>query len=78
MLAFIASPLDLEEDNRLQVEREQEILLQATNTLAEHGQLTVDFEDEAKLPILVYSLEGNYTSRCQKLRFFKSLETGRE
>ena len=35
-------------------------MLQATNTLAGHGRLIVDFEDEAKLPILVDSLEGDY------------------
>jgi hypothetical protein len=60
MLAFIASPLDLKENERLQIEREQEILLQAVNTPAGQGRLSVDFEDEAKLPILENSLEAGY------------------
>jgi tetratricopeptide (TPR) repeat protein len=60
MLAFIASPLDLKENERLQIEREQEILLQAVNTPAGQGRLQADFEDEAKLDILEGSLEAKY------------------
>ncbi|HEX9971436.1 MAG TPA: CHAT domain-containing protein, partial [bacterium] len=60
MLAFIASPLDLQETERLQIEREQEILLQAVNTPAGQGKLTVDFEDEAKLTVLETSWETPY------------------
>jgi CHAT domain-containing protein len=60
MLAFMSSPLDLQDENRLQLEREQEILLQAVNAPAGQGKLQVDFEDEAKLPILENSLESSY------------------
>jgi tetratricopeptide (TPR) repeat protein len=60
MLAVISSPLDLDDDHRLQIEREQEILLQAVNTPAGRGRLQVDFEDEAKLDILESSLEVGY------------------
>ncbi len=60
MLAFIASPLDLAENERLQMEREQEILLQAVNTPAGEGKLMVEFEDEAKLTVLESSLETGY------------------
>jgi tetratricopeptide (TPR) repeat protein len=60
MLAVISSPLDLDDDHRLQIEREQEILLQAVNTPAGRGRLQVDFEDEAKLDILESSLEAGY------------------
>ncbi len=60
MLAFIASPLDLSEHERLQIEAEQELLLQAVNAPAGQGRLYVDFEDEAKLPILESSLEAGY------------------
>ena len=60
MLAFISSPLDLAETERLQMEREQELLLQAVNAPAGQGVLQVDFEDEAKLPILESSLEAGY------------------
>jgi tetratricopeptide (TPR) repeat protein len=60
MLAVISSPLDLDDNHRLQIEREQEILLQAVNTPAGRGRLQVDFEDEAKLDILESSLEAGY------------------
>ena len=60
MLAFIASPLDLNEHERLQMEREQELLLQAVNTPAGQGRLHVDCEDEAKLAVLESSLEAGY------------------
>ncbi len=60
MLALISNPLDLAETERLQVEREQEILVQAVNTPGGQGELHVDFEDEAKLPIVKSSLEGGY------------------
>ncbi len=65
MLAFISSPLDLGENERLQMEREQEILLQAVNTPAGRGKLNLEFEDEAKLPILEQGLEGG----CQILHY---------
>jgi len=57
MLAFISSPLDLPDGARLQMEREQEIVLEAINDPAGQGRLRVDFEDEAKLEILESSLE---------------------
>ena len=56
MLAFISSPLDLEDQERLDIEREQEILLRVVNTPAGHGKLELVCEDEAKLPILENSL----------------------
>jgi tetratricopeptide (TPR) repeat protein len=60
MLAFAASPLDLPDGSRLNIEREQEILLEAINTPAGEGWLQVDFEDEAKLEILESALDTNY------------------
>jgi DNA-binding response OmpR family regulator len=48
MLAFISSPLDLADHERLDMEREQEILLQAANGPAGQGRLALVFEDEAK------------------------------
>ena len=60
MLALMSSPLDLAEDERLQIEREQEILLQAVNAPAGQGKLQLVFEDEAKLPILENVLEDGY------------------
>jgi hypothetical protein len=60
MLAFLASPLDLKEAERLQIEREQEILLRAVNTPAGQGKLMVEFEDEAKLNVFEGSWETPY------------------
>jgi tetratricopeptide (TPR) repeat protein len=60
MLALVASPLDLKENQRLRIEEEQEILLRAINTPAGQGRLHADFEDEAKLEILESSLEAAY------------------
>lgn len=60
MLALVSSPLDLEDHSRLQMEREQEILLEAINDPAGQGRLRADFEDEAKLEILEGSLETPY------------------
>ncbi len=60
MLAFISSPLDLQENERLQIEREQEILLQAVNAPSGQGMLQLTFEDEAKLPILEDSLAAGF------------------
>ena len=60
MLAFVASPLDLADNQRLQIEREQEILLEAVNTPAGQGRLYIDCEDEARLDILENSLEAGY------------------
>jgi tetratricopeptide (TPR) repeat protein len=60
MLALVSSPLDLPDDARLQMEREQEILLEAINDPAGQGRLRADFEDEAKLEILEGSLETPY------------------
>jgi tetratricopeptide (TPR) repeat protein len=60
MLALFSSPLDLKEESRLQVEREQEILLEAINDPAGQGRLRADLEDEAKLEILESSLETPY------------------
>ena len=60
MLALVSSPLDLQDEQRLQIEREQEILLEAINDPAGQGRLRADFEDEAKLEILEGSLETPY------------------
>jgi len=60
MLALVSSPLDLPDHSRLQMEREQEILLEAINDPAGQGRLRADFEDEAKLEILEGSLETPY------------------
>jgi tetratricopeptide (TPR) repeat protein/CHAT domain-containing protein len=60
MLALVSSPLDLQDNERLQIEREQEILLQAINTPAGRGRLRLEMEDEAKLDILENDLEAGY------------------
>ena len=60
LLALISSPLDLPEHSRLQMEREQEILLEAVNDPSGQGRLQIDFEEEAKLEILESSLETPY------------------
>lgn len=60
MLAFIASPLDLKDHERLNIEREQEILIQAVNSPASQGKLKLVCEDEAKLLILEDALEEDY------------------
>ena len=60
MLALVSSPLNLQDEQRLQIEREQEILLEAINDPAGQGRLRADFEDEAKLEILEGSLETPY------------------
>jgi tetratricopeptide (TPR) repeat protein len=60
MLALVSSPLDLPDSSRLQMEREQEILLEAINDPVGQGRIRADFEDEAKLEILEGSLETPY------------------
>ncbi|MBI3422479.1 MAG: CHAT domain-containing protein [Acidobacteria bacterium] len=60
MLALVSSPPDLPDVSRLNIEREQELLLEAINAPAGQGKLHVDFEDEAKLEILESSLEAGY------------------
>jgi len=60
MLAFVSSPLDLPDHQRLQSEREQEILFEAVNAPAGQGRLHIDFEDEARLEILENSLKSVY------------------
>ncbi len=60
MFALVSSPLDLKGNERLAMEGEQEILLEAVNTPAGLGKLRLDFEDEAKLEILESSLEASY------------------
>lgn len=69
MLAFVASPLDLQDPERLPIEREQEILLSAVNTTAGQGKLTAKFEDEAKLTVLARLL-----SQLSLLRIFDYFE----
>ena len=58
MLALLSSPLDLKDNERLNIEREQEILLQAVNSPAGQGRLSLEFEDEAKLPVIESCLEN--------------------
>src|SRR5262249_59662140 len=58
LLSFASSPLDLKENERLNVEAEQEILLRAVNDPAGQGKLIVDFEDEARREILEGSLDS--------------------
>jgi tetratricopeptide (TPR) repeat protein/CHAT domain-containing protein len=60
LFGFFASPLDLRDHERLNVEREQEILLEAINNPAGQGRMSADFEDEAKLEILERSLLDGY------------------
>ncbi|MFN7999566.1 MAG: CHAT domain-containing protein [Acidobacteriota bacterium] len=57
---FFASPLDLQDHERLNAEREQEILLEAISDPAAAGRISADFEDEAKLEILERSLRDGY------------------
>lgn len=60
MLVFVSSPLDLPDKARLQVEREQEMLLEAINNPAGQGRLRADFEDEATLAVLENAFETPY------------------
>jgi len=60
MLALLSSPLDLKESERLAIEKEQEILLRATNSPSGQGRLKVVFEDEAKLPVIENTLESDF------------------
>ncbi|MBS1787364.1 MAG: CHAT domain-containing protein, partial [Acidobacteria bacterium] len=60
LFGFFASPLDLKDHERLNAEREQEILLEAINDPAAEGRISADFEDEAKLEILERSLRDGY------------------
>ncbi|MBI3421886.1 MAG: tetratricopeptide repeat protein [Acidobacteria bacterium] len=60
LFGFFASPLDLQDHERLNAEREQEILLEAINDPAAQGRISADFEDEAKLEILARSLKDGY------------------
>ena len=61
VLAFISSPLDLAEHERLQMEREQEILLQAISGPSAQGAMKITFEDEAKLTVLEQALDTPYS-----------------
>lgn len=60
LFGFFSSPLDLQDYERLNAEREQEILLEAINDPAGQGHISADFEDEAKLEILERSLRDSY------------------
>lgn len=60
LFGFFASPLDLQDHERLNAEHEQEILLEAINDPAGQGRISADFEDEAKLEILERSLRDGY------------------
>jgi tetratricopeptide (TPR) repeat protein/CHAT domain-containing protein len=60
MLALLSSPLDLKESERLAIEKEQEILLRAINSPSGQGRFKVEFEDEAKLPVIESALESEF------------------
>jgi tetratricopeptide (TPR) repeat protein/CHAT domain-containing protein/NADH/NAD ratio-sensing transcriptional regulator Rex len=60
LFALFSSPLDLQDHERLNIEHEQEILLEAINDPAAQGRISADFEDEAKLEILERSLRDSY------------------
>jgi tetratricopeptide (TPR) repeat protein/CHAT domain-containing protein len=60
LLGFFASPLDLNDYERLNVEREQEILLEAINDPSSQGRIAADFEDEATLESLERNLGDGY------------------
>ncbi|MGD2087531.1 MAG: tetratricopeptide repeat protein [Candidatus Aminicenantes bacterium] len=60
MLALLSCPLDLKESERLAIEKEQEILLRAINSPSGQGRLKVEFEDEAKLPVIESTLESGF------------------
>ncbi len=60
LFGFFASPLDLVDHERLNAEREQEILLEAINDPAGQERISIEIEDEAKLEILERSLRDGY------------------
>lgn len=60
LFGIFASPLDLSDGERLNIEREKEILLEAINDPAGQGHIFADFEDEAKPQILARSLREGY------------------
>lgn len=60
LFGFFASPLDLGDHERLNAERELEILLEAINDPAGQGRISFEYEDEAKLEILERSLQDGY------------------
>ncbi len=49
MLVVISSPLDLSEHNRLQIEKEQMIILQAVDRIYSSSSIDLEFLDEASL-----------------------------
>ena len=69
MLALVSSPPDLPDGSRLNIEREQELLLEAINAPAGQGKLHVDFEDEAKLEILESTLDVGLEAGYHILHF---------
>lgn len=60
MLILVSSPLDLPDHSRLQIEREQEILLEAIDHPSGQGRIRGDFEDQAQLEVLEGSFETPY------------------
>ncbi|MBI5663467.1 MAG: tetratricopeptide repeat protein [Nitrospirae bacterium] len=75
MLAVISSPLDLNDRERLQVEKEQMLLLQAVDRAYAENRIEIDFLDESSLRniqarldeeeyhILHYTGHGSYSQR---------------
>jgi len=49
MLAIVSSPLDLKLHQRLQIEREQMLILQAVDRAVAANRMEIEFEDEASL-----------------------------
>ncbi len=61
MLAVISSPLDLPERHRLQIEKEQMIILQAVDRVYASNSIEIEFLDEASLKNIQDKLdEGEY------------------
>ncbi|MFC1544916.1 tetratricopeptide repeat protein [Gemmatimonadota bacterium] len=60
MLVLVSSPLDLGENERLDMEQEQQIILQATDELVGQGLLHVEFEDEVNLKVIENCFENGY------------------
>ncbi|MBN1902481.1 CHAT domain-containing protein, partial [Candidatus Sumerlaeota bacterium] len=61
MLSILSSPIDLKDHERLLIEKEQEILLRATNASSGKGKLLVEFEDEAKVLVIEDRLEEGFS-----------------
>ncbi|MCH8286408.1 CHAT domain-containing protein, partial [candidate division KSB1 bacterium] len=89
ILAVISSPLDLKDNERLQVEREQMLILQAVDRAVSANRVEIEFEDEASLKniqtrldeeeyhILHYTGHGAYSKQEKKGYLLLEDDTGR-